>query len=256
MKAIILAGGKGSRLRPLTYGTPKPLLPVGGEPIINYVIKNILKYPKIDEIIVGTSHEGRDSISRYMRHFAKENGVRIRVIETLAWETGGDLKILAHEAKIDSTCLVCYGDNITEIDVNELIDFHHKSGKLGTVCLFDVPEKDSFRFGIAKLNEKGEVTHFVEKPEKHIGSNLANAGYFVVEPQVMDMIPYGKTKFESIVFPKLSEQKQLSGFRSNPGFWFDVGTMESYLEAKKLILEKAGIIPPSNKVENGEKNEE
>jgi len=142
MKAIILAAGEGKRLRPLTYGIPKPLLPVGGRPVIDYVIDNIKKCGEIDKVYIAVSHM-KDTLESYLRN-NEYGGLEIEPVTTLGWETGGDLKaVLIHAGINDEPVLVCYGDNITTVDTAQLVDAHKKNeGAYATLSLFGVPQED------------------------------------------------------------------------------------------------------------------
>lgn len=239
MKAIILAAGKGTRLRPLTYGIPKPLLPVGGKPVIDFVIDNLLTCKEIDTIYVGVSHM-QNMISSYLVHTPRDD-VKIETVSTLCWETGGDIKLIAVEKEIDEPVVVAYGDNVTKINVEKLVKFHRKMNKSATVALFRVPWEDVHRFGVAEL-KGGLVRGFVEKPKKgEARSNLANIGYYVLEPEVIWNIPTGKVKMESVVFPKLAEEGELAGLVYDLKYWLDIGTIEAYRKANRMI---EGVLPP------------
>jgi len=237
LKSIILAAGKGMRLRPLTYGIPKPLLPVGGKPVIDFVIDNLLTCKEIDTVYVGVSHM-QSMISSYLAHTPRDN-VKVETVSTLCWETGGDIKLIAVEKEINEPVVVAYGDNVTKMNVDRLVKFHRKMGKSATVALFRVPWKEVHRFGVAKV-EKNLITKFVEKPEK-AESNLANIGYYILEPEVIWNIPTGKVKMESVVFPKLAEEGELAGLVYNLKYWLDIGTIEAYRKANRMM---EGILPP------------
>ena len=238
MIGIILAAGKGTRLQPLTYAIPKPLLPVGGRPVIEYVIDNLKKCKKIEKIYIGVSHM-RDALQQYFEHV--DYGIEIELVRTLGWETGGDLKIIAMEKEIDDTVFVAYGDNITKLDVNDMYSFHEKTGKRGTVALFEVPWEDVPRFGVAELNGS-VVKKFVEKPAAaEARSNLANAGYYFLEPEALAMLEIRKAKVEQTLFPQLVKSNELAGYVCKIPYWLDIGTIDSYRKANKMI---EGILPP------------
>ena len=242
MKAIILAAGKGVRLRPLTYGIPKPLLPVGGKPVIDFVIDNLLTCKEIDTIYVGVSHM-QNMISSYLIHTPRDKVV-IETVSTLCWETAGDIKVIAVEKDVKETAVIAYGDNVTKINVNELVKFHRKMGRSATVALFKVPWNEVGRFGVAKL-EKGIITEFVEKPPKgKAPSNLANAGYYVIEPEVISRIPHSKVKIENSLFPKLAQEGELAGLAYKPKYWLDIGTIEAYRKANRMM---EGVLAPPSK---------
>ena len=245
MKAIILAAGKGTRLRPLTYAIPKPLLPVAGKPTVEYMIEN-LKEAGVDEIYLAVSHQ-KEVLQAYFDN-VNLNGIKIHILDAKCWETGGDLKMTAFDAQINETFISCYGDIISEIPFTDIINFHKERGKMVTMVLFSVPEKDIPRFGIAKISDDGKIEEFIEKPSlEEAPSNLASMGVFVFEPSVLDEIPYGKVHFEKDVLPRLVKEDKVVGFRANPPHWLDIGTVDSYLQANKLILDKQGVIAPPKK---------
>lgn len=239
MKAIILAAGKGVRLRPLTYGIPKPLLPVGGKPVIDFVLDNLLTCKEIDTVYVGVSHM-QNMISSYLVHTPRDK-VNIETVSTLCWETAGDVKVIAVEKDLNGTVVVAYGDNVTKINVDRLVKYHKKMGKSATVALFKVPWDEVQRFGVAKM-DGGLITEFVEKPGRgEAPSNIANVGYYVLEPEVIGGIPYGKIKIEDAIFPKLAEEGELAGLVYDLKYWLDIGTIEAYRKANKMM---EGILPP------------
>ena len=259
MKAIILAAGKGTRLRPLTYGIPKPLLPVKGKPVVDWVISNIVKCKEVDEIIVGisgTSSGAEDRklakihglcIDAYLKNSSYD--IPIRTIQTPQRETAGDLKFIIKKGRIKETILVAYGDNITSINSNKMYEYHKKAkNKLGieaTLALFPAHKKDLSRLGIAKTQKTNDIfiiENFIEKPTNPI-SNLANAGYYVLDPGIFDLIPESKEKMEESVFPYLVKKGMLAGFIEKLPFWLDIGTLEAY-EMANTLAHKGLIIPP------------
>jgi len=245
MKALILAAGEGTRLRPLTYGIPKPLLPVAGTPTIDYVIENALKCEEVDSVYVGVSHL-ENAIENYFSN--KKYNVPVKTVHTPCNETGGDLKVLAETAGVNETFLACNGDNITEIDLNQVVEFHRQKKALATIVLFKVPDADVSRFGIADIDENGRINKFIEKPSiDSAPSNLAHAGYVVMEPEIIDRIPEGKTRIEQDTLTKVAEDGKLYGFVADPPHWLDIGTLDAYLEANKIILQQKGIVPPPAK---------
>ncbi|MBI4019248.1 MAG: nucleotidyltransferase family protein [Candidatus Aenigmarchaeota archaeon] len=265
MKAIILAAGKGTRLRPLTYGIPKPLIPVHGVPVLNWVVTNISKCPGIDEILLGIADGSEEedideknvaeshakSIENYVKHIKEFAGL-IKTIKTPQRETGGDLKHIIEKTHLQGQkIIVAYGDNITDIDIAGMLKYHDacrkKLGISATVALFDVPKEDISRFGIAEIEKAAGcdlVKSFVEKPTSS-ASKLANAGYYVLElSDVYDILPRGKEKVERSVFPALVKTKKLAAFVTKLPFWIDIGDMESYLKAEKTALQGTIIPPP------------
>lgn len=254
MKAIILAAGKGTRLRPLTYHTAKPFLTIGDRPIIDYVIDNLLTSPEITNVyiaVLASEFTGKQ-IKEYFQS-VKDYSAEIEVVNVLGWETGGDLKATAYEVGIkNETFVTCFGDNLTKIDMDDMIRYHRKKGKMATMSLFPVPEKDITRFGVAELDSEDNIIGFVEKPAsiEQAPSNFANAGYYVFESDILELIPYGRVKTEEKIIPELALKKQIAGYKFEPPYWLDVGTKASLKAANKLILdlekiETPKISPPS-----------
>jgi mannose-1-phosphate guanylyltransferase len=268
MKAIVLAAGKGTRLRPLTYGIPKPLLPIKGKPIIDWVIDNILTSNQIEKIFVaipGTSsndfqeralaHTHGICIDSYLKNVY---GNKIETIPTPQRETAGDIKFILDEIGADDEpILVAYGDILTTINMENFIRKHQAYRKendvFASLMLFHVPQKDIPRFGMAMTENIGGVsmiTKYVEKPAQ-FSSNLAHAGYYVMElSDVLPMIPMHRIKMEQSVFPKLSEMRKFAGIIEEPPFWMDIGTKEAYEEANKRAHD--GLIIPSTKANGPE----
>jgi mannose-1-phosphate guanylyltransferase len=239
MKAVILAAGTGSRLRPLTYAIPKPLLPVGGRPVIDYVIDNLLKCKDIDTIYVAVSHM-REAIANYLAHTPRDS-VEIEAVTTLGWETGGDLRSIAIEKNLRGPVMVAYGDNVTNLDTGKLLQFHKKNKARATVALFKVPWADVSRFGVVKMKQNA-ITAFIEKPPRaKAPSNLANAGYYVIEHEEIARIPHGNVKVEHSIFPLLAGEGKLFGYTYTPKYWLDIGSMQSYRHANRLM---EGILAP------------
>ncbi len=270
MKAIILAAGKGTRMRPLTYGIPKPLLPVKGKPMIDWVIGSILN-ENIDEIIVavsgtaGVNYEERIlshiqgiCVDSYLRNL--NVGKPIRTIPTPMRETGGDLRFVLEEAGIKKgTVVVVYGDNLTSFDFQKMIDYHERCKKeLNTACtvlLFEAPDSELHRFGIAKIrNEKGFdlIEFFIEKPSlQQAPSHFANGGYYIIDvEEVLDKLPNSKLKVEHSLFPQLAAEGKLAAFITKLPFWIDISTIEAYQLANKMAHDGLILSPPASEDKN------
>lgn len=268
MKAIILAAGKGTRLRPLTYGIPKPLLPVHGKPMLDWVIRSVLD-DSIEEIIVAVSGTtGEDMEERTLSHihgisidsYLKNMNYpcKIRTIPTPQRETAGDIRYILEELNIhNGKIIVVYGDNLTQFDITSMIDYHEKCraalGTSATVLLFEAPEEQLNRFGIAKIKQTNGfslVEHFVEKPKlEEAPSRLANGGYYILEVEdVFDLLPRQSIKVENSLFPLLAKSDKLAGYVTKLPYWIDISTIEAYENANKMA-HNGLIIPPSNKGE-------
>lgn len=166
----------------------------------------------------------------------------------------GDLRFLMETTglidTLSSPFIVCNGDIITKVDISQIIQSHQNSEKMGTILLFGVPQDDVDRFGIAEV-KNNELIRFVEKPRKEdTSSNLANAGYYVLEPDILKSIPIGKNVKIENVFGELAEEKKLNGFVADLPYWFDIGTKEAFDQANILIYTRKGLIkPPGNRNE-------
>jgi mannose-1-phosphate guanylyltransferase len=272
MKAIILAAGKGTRLRPLTYGIPKPLLPLKGRPMLDWVIRSIVSSKRIDEIFVGISGtSGKELSERILSHthgicidsYLKnmDYGIPVSTVATPQRETAGDiLHILQENDIMTGSVLVAYGDNLTSFDLGSMIDYHNESrkrlGTSGTVLLFEAPEKELSRFGIADVSSNSGFTmikSFIEKPASgKAPSNLANGGYYIVEiGDIIQMFPREKKKMEESIFPKLASKGRLAGYVTKLPFWLDISTVQAYEEASRMAHEGMIIAPPSGNQEDG-----
>jgi len=233
MKAIILAGGDDTRLRPLTHGISKLLLPVAGKPIIDYVLDNILKCKEIDEVLIATSPMGHHEapVKNYLQN--TRDNVEYRFVNTLGWGSGGDLRIAVSEHDLKEPVLVAYGDVVSDVDVNRLVKAHNPNDN-ATVALFEVPFKDVGRFGSVEL-ESGRIRKFIEKPKPNEApSNIVHACHFVLNPNALEAIPQRKFMIENIGFPQWAEAGKLAGLKCTPSMWIDVGTLHAYMKANRM----------------------
>ena len=220
-KAIILAGGLGTRLRPLTDKTPKPLLPINGKPMMQYAIEN-LKKNGITDIILGISYHA-DKIKDYFKD-GKDFGVNISYsIEEEPLGTGGAVKQAAEG--MNEPFILVWGDNLTDISFRDMLESHEKTGAKITMAL--TPREDVEHFGVAKLEGERIIT-FVEKPKREEApSNLINAGAFIIEPDALDILSEGKSSIERDCFEKLAEQGVVYAY-IHKGQWFPTDTLEKY----------------------------
>lgn len=232
VKALILCGGLGTRLRPLTYVLPKPLLPLGTKPILELQIR-FLHQNNLSHIVLATGYM-REMIWKYFTTADLENfDVSLEyIIEKKALGTGGGIK----NAKdtLDSTFLVLNGDILLDsLDVSELIHFHKHHDGIGTILLRKV--RDPSRYGVVQLTENNKIADFIEKP-KGMENEFINAGWYVFEPEVFKYIPEGKASIEKDVFPNLANEGKLYGY-SFDGYWKDIGVLEDYMNAQQDFYE-------------------
>jgi len=231
MNIVILAGGLGTRLRPLTYTTPKPLLPIMNEPMVERLIKTLPQ--DIEKVVLAVSY----MFDRLKEHFKEHDAGRevVLVEEKEPLGTGGAIQNV--EAHLDNTFLVFNGDVISSLDIQAIRDFHKEKGGIGTIAMWEV--EDPTRFGIIGIDAKSRITRFLEKPKpEEIFSNWINAGVYVLEPEILDLIePQTKTSIEKEIFPPLAAEGRLHGFKFR-GYWVDAGTPEAYLRAHKILLDK------------------
>jgi len=235
MKAVILAGGYGVRLRPLTYTKPKPMLTLAGKPVLHHII-NFLAQSGFEEIII-TSNYLREHIENYFGD-GEDFGVRLRYpIELKPLGTAGCVKNIEDSLK-DDAFVVIQGDNITDLDLRNAIEFHRENDGLATILL--VPVEDPSEFGIAQLNGNSRITRFAEKPRREqVFSNLANTGLYIIDPQALKYIPSRKPfDFSKDLFPRLMKTRErLIGYKAT-GTWFDIGRLEDYLSANRWMLNR------------------
>lgn len=224
MKAVILAGGLGTRLRPLTDNTPKPLLPVKERPIIEHAILNFKKHG-IEDIILSVGFRA-EKIREYFKNGA-QFGVNISYcIEDEPLGTGGALKKASQG--IAETFVAINGDNLADFDWGQALITHRANKALITLSLF--PVEDVTQYGIARL-ENGKIIQFIEKPSpERAPSNLNNAGGYVLEPDALDILPVGISSVEKDCFEKLAE-KGVVFAHIHTSQWYPTDTLEKYRKA-------------------------
>ncbi len=217
MKTFILAGGEGTRLRPYTYTMPKPMLPLGGKPILQYVLEN-LKRAGLRDIVITAGYK-HDEITNYFGDGSKF-GLKIEyAIEKEKLNTAGS--IASFKGKIKETFVVVMGDHLTNLDMADLVKQHKKSGAIATIALYH--SKLPIEFGVAKLNGN-EIVGFTEKP---LLEHYYNTAIYVFEPEIFDFIK-GKEDFAKDVFPRLlAAGKKINGYVFD-GVWFDIGRVSDY----------------------------
>ena len=220
MKALILVGGEGTRLRPLTNTMPKPMVPIEGKPFLQYLIE-WLKKEGITDIVLLIGYKG-EQIKAYFGDGAKL-GVRIEYnIEETLLGTGGAIKNA--ERYIDGPCLALNGDSYFPIDLKRLIASHKEKNAEATIALARV--KDTSRYGLVVADKDHRIQQFLEKGNPIKGIDTINAGIYVLEASVIKSIPQGRVSIEKDVFPRL---KRLYGL-SFDAYFIDIGTHETYAQ--------------------------
>jgi mannose-1-phosphate guanylyltransferase len=233
MKAIVLAAGKGTRLLPLTGEIPKPMAPVAGKPMIQYIFE-LLAGSGVHEVNVNVFHLA-ESILGYYGERSLVNGMSVNISrEEQLMGTAGGVKRLAK--CFDGTFVVVMGDALTDVDLQNVVAFHKKREALATLAL--MPVSDTSQYGVVELDTDDNILSFQEKPapEEAI-STLANTGIYVLEPEVLEYVPDGAFfDFANDLFPRLlAAGERFVGYRGD-FYWSDVGNLEAYRAAQSDVL--------------------
>ena len=249
MKAVIMAGGEGTRLRPLTSNAPKPMLPIANRPMMEHVIR-LLKKHGFDEIVVTVAFLA-GAIKTYFGD-GSELGVSIEYAdEPVPLGTAGSVGNARH--LLNERFLVISGDALTDLDLTEIWKYHEAHGSVATIALKAV--ENPLEFGIVITRADGSIERFLEKPTwGQVFSDTVNTGIYVLEPEIFDYIPEGRAvDFSGEVFPRLlSEGKPIYGPVAQEGYWEDVGTLDAYLLAHKDVLDqKVNVDIPGFRLNDG-----
>jgi len=233
MKAVVMAGGAGTRLRPLTCGLPKPMVPVGNRPILDHVLTLLARHGFTEALL--TLHH----MPRTIRDHVGDGGaygLKVKgYVEDVPLGTAGSVKNV--EAELDGTFIVISGDVLTDFDLTALMDFHRRRGAALTIGLTSVDTP--LEYGVVVCDRDGRVTRFVEKPSwGEVISDQVNTGIYVVEPEVLRLIEAGRVSdFSRHLFPALmGAGMPLFGYHGH-GYWCDVGNLSQYLQAHVDVLE-------------------
>ena len=234
MKAILLAGGQGTRLRPLTLNTPKPVVPIFGRPFLHYQIDRILQVPEIDEIVLSLNYQPE----RIEAVFGDGSnlGTRISyVVEPEPLGTAGGIKFASRG--LSETIVVFNGDVLTQIDLAAVIALHRARKATATIVL--TPVENPAAYGLVETDTSGNILRFIEKPDPaQITTNYINAGIYVLEPSTFDRIPDGVSwSIERKYFPSLIERRETFVAYAYDGYWIDIGTPDKYAQVHRDILE-------------------
>src|SRR5437588_6157082 len=248
MKAVIMAGGEGTRLRPLTSNSPKPMLPLANRPMMEHIVR-LLKQHGFDEIVVTLAFLPQ-AIRTYFGD-GSEFGVRM-VYATEETPLGTAGSVLNARQELTERFLVISGDVLTDIDLAKIVAFHEEREALATVGLVAV--ENPLEFGIVITRDDGSIERFLEKPTwGQVFSDTINAGIFVLEPEIFDYIPAGEAvDFSNEVFPKLLANSRPMYGAVAEGYWEDVGTLDAYVRAHKDALDaRVALDIPGFRLEHG-----
>lgn len=232
---VVLAGGEGTRLRPITLSRPKPLVPVAGQACIDYVIRSLVQ-AGIRDVIVTTGYLSEQLI-RSVGAGSRLGAAILYSFEEEPVGTAGAVKKVA--GFLDGTFVVASGDVLADVDVAQLLAVHKSRGAAATMALTRVDRPSEF--GIVGLDDGHRVVRFAEKPApKDVFSNLVNAGIYVLEPDVLDLVPAGtKFDFSKQVFPAMLERGLGLYGHQLTGLWMDIGRPSDLLAANLRALERA-----------------
>lgn len=243
VKAVLMAGGKGSRIRPLTLSRPKPMIPIANRPLIEYIVEKITK-SGYKEIVITLSY-----LNDQIKYLLKKDYPSLNIkysIEEKPLGTAGGVKNASKY--LDDAFFVLSGDVLADVDLNKLLAFHEEKEALATIVLTPVSKPE--HYGIAQLDHEQRIIKFLEKPSSaEIFSKLANTGTYVLEPEIFDYIKNkkGEVDFSKDVFPQLIKKKKgIYGFVFN-GYWNDVGRPITFLQANYDVLNQRLSIEPVGK---------
>ncbi len=237
MKAVVMAGGAGSRLRPLTIQRPKPMIPIVNKPVMGHIL-DLLKNHNITEVVVTVQY-----LADFIQDFFGDGsslGMKIHYsVEETPLGTAGSVKNA--QEFLDDTFLVISGDALTNFDLTKLVNYHKNANTLATLALYNV--SNPVEYGVITINSSGHITRFQEKPSRgNVMSDYVNTGLYVLEPEILDYVPLNTPfDFAKDLFKMLHERGYpLHGFIAD-GYWCDVGNIPEYMRATANALE--GQIP-------------
>ena len=241
MKAILLAGGKGTRLRPLTVHTPKPIVPIFNRPFLYYQIDLLRQVPEIDEVIRSLNYQPR----RIEEIFGEGEGLGVKlryVVEPMPLGTGGAIRYAGDS--LTESVVVFNGDVLTQVDLGAVLRLHRERKAKATIVL--TPVENPRAYGLVETDPVANVKRFLEKPgEDEITCNTINAGIYILEPETFDRIPKDTAwSIERSYFPSLIERGETFVAYIYDGYWIDIGTPAKYLQVHRDIMDGQYSAPP------------
>jgi mannose-1-phosphate guanylyltransferase/phosphomannomutase len=240
MKAVVMAGGAGSRLRPLTINHPKPMVPMVNKPVIAHILDLLKRHGILD--VVMTLQFMAEEIQDYFGD-GQSNGMNIQYsIEETPLGTAGSVK--QAQPLLDDTFIVISGDAITDVDLSAVIEYHRSKKSLATIALYRVP--NPLEYGVVIVDDSGRIRQFQEKPSwGEVISDTVNTGIYVLEPKVLDYFePQISYDFSKDLFPMLLEKNDPMYGYVVEGYWCDVGNLAEYMRANNDILEGRAHVEP------------
>lgn len=241
MKAILLAGGKGTRLRPLTVHTPKPIVPIFNRPFLYYQIDQLRQVPEIDEAILSLNYQPR----RIEEIFGDGEGLGLKlryVVEPIPLGTAGAVRYAGDS--LTESVVVFNGDVLTQVDLRAVLALHRERKAKATIVL--TPVDNPRAYGLVETDAQGNIQRFLEKPgEDEITCNTINAGIYILEPDTFDRIPKDTAwSIERSFFPSLIERGETFVAYVYDGYWIDIGTPAKYLQVHRDIMDGHYAAPP------------
>jgi NDP-sugar pyrophosphorylase family protein len=241
MKALLLVGGQGTRLRPLTIHAPKSIVPIFNRPFLHYQLDLIKQVPEIDEVILSLNYQPQ----RIEEIFGdgRDSGIRIRyVVEPTPLGTAGAVRYAAEG--LTETLVVFNGDVLTQVDLAGLIAFHRDRQARATIVL--TPVDNPTAYGLVETDRARNVRRFLEKPKlEDVTCNTINAGIYVLEPETLSRIPKGVAwSIERSFFPSFIEQGETFVASIYDDYWIDIGTPEKYMQVHRDIMDGRYAAPP------------
>ena len=247
MKAMILAAGKGTRVRPLTYEMPKPMVPILGKPVMEYIIEELARHG-VDEVMVNVSH-----LPEQIEHYFGDGrrwGVNIgysfegyieegEMVGTPLGSAGGLKRIQDFSGFFDDTFIVVCGDALIDLDLTTAVRKHWQRGAMASICVHKVPHSRVPNYGVVVCDDDGRIRSFQEKPSvKEAKSNLVNTGIYIFEPGILDLIPSDQEyDIGGELFPKIAEQNLPFYAIHEPFNWIDIGRLSDYWEANQQLMQ-------------------